>query len=52
MSGFAATTLAARPSSDVLDGLENIQRYAERIKRRPAWLKAMEIAGPTARRSG
>ena len=32
------------------DGLDNIHRYALRITERPAWQKAMEIAGPSAKR--
>jgi glutathione S-transferase len=49
MSGFAVITmpkLGARAMND----LPNIQRYADRLMQRPAWQKAMSIAGPQARR--
>lgn len=49
MSGFALTTLPA-VSGQKLDDLPNVQRYVETLKQRPAWQKAMAIAGPTAKR--
>lgn len=49
MSGFALTTLPTLGGS-TLDGLPNVQRYAEDIARRPAWIAAMAIAGPQAKR--
>ncbi|HKQ84886.1 MAG TPA: glutathione S-transferase family protein [Steroidobacteraceae bacterium] len=49
MSGFAVTTMPAF-GGRTLDDLPNIERYAERIKQRPAWQKAMAIAGPEAQR--
>ena len=50
MSGFAITTLPAMTGSSTINGLDNIQRYALQITNRPAWRKAMEIAGPSAKR--
>lgn len=50
MSGFAVTTMPALTGSNTIDSLTNIKRYAERITQRPAWRKAMEIAGPQAKR--
>ena len=52
MSGFAVTTLPAATGGKMVEGLPNVQRYAERITRRPAWQKAMDIAGPKAKRPG
>lgn len=49
MSGFALTTLPA-VSGQKLDGLPNVQRYVQQLTARPAWQKAMSIAGPQARR--
>jgi glutathione S-transferase len=49
MSGFAVTTMPAL-GGRTLDDLPNVQRYAERIMQRPAWQKAMAIAGPQAQR--
>jgi glutathione S-transferase len=49
MSGFAVITMpmfGARP----MDDLPNIKRYADRLMQRPAWQKAMSIAGPKAKR--
>lgn len=48
MSGFAVTTLPALVGSGSIDGFPNIQRYARQITERPAWQKAMDIAGPQA----
>ena len=50
MSGFAVTTLPSLTGSNTIEGLPNVQRYARKIMQRPAWQKAMEIAGPQARR--
>lgn len=49
MSGFAVTTSASF-GGRTLDDLPNVQRYAQRIMQRPAWQKAMAIAGPQAQR--
>jgi glutathione S-transferase len=49
MSGFVVITMP-QLGGRTLDGLTNIQRYAERIMQRPAWQKAMSIAGPQAKR--
>ena len=51
MSGFALTSLPA-VSGQKLDGLPNVQRYVQKLMQRPAWLKAMAIAGPQAKRPG
>jgi glutathione S-transferase len=50
MSGFAILTLPRVAYGRKIDDLPNIQRYAERMARRPAWQKAMQIAGPEAKR--
>ena len=50
MSGFAVTSFAAITGSTMMDGLSNIHRYAQLITERPAWQKAMQIAGPDAKR--
>jgi glutathione S-transferase len=49
MSGFA---LVAMPSfgGRGIDDLPNVQRYVQRLMQRPAWQKAMAIAGPMAKR--
>ena len=49
MSGFALTSLLA-VSGQKLDGLDNVQRYVRTLTQRPAWQKAMSIAGPQAKR--
>jgi len=49
MSGFAVTTLPL-VSGQSLDGLKNVQRYVQKLTQRPAWKKAMAIAGPQAKR--
>ncbi|WP_218647297.1 glutathione S-transferase family protein [Sphingobium lactosutens] len=49
MSAFAVTTLPTL-IGESLDDYSNIKRYAQQIAARPAWLKAMEIAGPKAKR--
>jgi len=49
MSGFAVTTLPAL-GGRTFEDLPNIQRYAQRLRQRPAWQKAMAIAGPEAQR--
>jgi glutathione S-transferase len=52
MSGFALTTLPKMGFGRNLDDLPHIQRYVQQIARRPAWQKAMSIAGPQAKRPG
>lgn len=49
MSGFAVTTMPAL-GGRTLEDLTNVQRYAQRLRQRPAWQKAMSIAGPEAQR--
>lgn len=49
MSGFAVTTLP-KMGFGRIEPFPNIQRYAERLTQRPAWQKAMSIAGPQAKR--
>lgn len=44
---FNLTTLASY-AGDVIDGLDNVRAYVDRIIKRPAYIKAMAIAGPTA----
>ena len=51
MSGFALTTMPAL-GGRTIDDLPNIQRYVQLITHRPAWRRAMEIAGPKAMRPG
>lgn len=46
---FDLTTLLG-PMGRTLDDLPHARAYVERISRRPAYRKAMEIAGPSARR--
>lgn len=50
MSGFAVITMPKLGFGRTLDDLPNVQRYAQQIARRPAWEKAMGIAGPQAKR--
>ena len=50
MSGFAVTTLPTMSPDNTLEGYPNIQRYAEALMQRPAWQRAMAIAGPQATR--
>ena len=52
MSGFAVTTLPMLTGVDTIAGLSNVQRYAQQITQRPAWQRAMDIAGPQAKRPG
>ena len=49
MSGFAVITMPMF-GARTMDDLPNIQRYADRLTQRPAWQKAMSIAGPKAKR--
>ncbi len=49
MSGFVVTTMPALGGRK-LDDLPNVERYAQRLRQRPAWQKAMSIAGPEAKR--
>jgi len=51
MVTFNLTTLSAAGGRRI-DDLPNVQRYVERITRRPAYVKAMSIAGPGATRPG
>jgi glutathione S-transferase len=50
VSGFAVITMPGLGFGRTIDDLPNIQRYAQRLAQRPAWQKAMRIAGPQARR--
>jgi glutathione S-transferase len=50
MSGFALITLPKMSMGRTLDDLPNIQHYTQRLTQRPAWQKAMSIAGPQAKR--
>jgi glutathione S-transferase len=50
MSGFALITLPKMNMGRTLGDLPNIQSYAQRLTLRPAWQKAMGIAGPQAKR--
>ena len=47
---FSLSGGTAYSNNITIDGLDNIHRYALRITERPAWQKAMEIAGPSAKR--
>ena len=49
---MAMTNLTALPAfgGRTIDDLANAQRYIERVSQRPAYRKAMGIAGPTATR--
>jgi glutathione S-transferase len=49
MSGFAVLTLPVAGGRPI-DDLPNVQRYAQVLAQRPAWQKAMRIAGPAAKR--
>ena len=49
MSGFALTTLVTAIGQN-LDELPQVKSYAQRLMNRPAWQKAMAIAGPSAKR--
>jgi glutathione S-transferase len=49
VSGFAVTTMPLLGGRK-LDDLPNVQAYAQRLMQRPAWQKAMSIAGPQAQR--
>lgn len=49
MTLFSLTTLAAR-GSKVLEALPNVKAYVARVSARPAYVKAMAIAGPQAQR--
>jgi glutathione S-transferase len=50
MSGFAVLTMPKLGFGRPIDDLPNIQRYAQQLAQRPAWQKAMSIAGPQAKR--
>jgi glutathione S-transferase len=52
MSGFALITMPKLGFGRTIDDLPNVQRYAQRLTQRPAWQKAMSIAGPQAKRPG
>jgi len=49
MSAFALTTLPAFGAPGIED-LPNVQAYVKRIEARPAYARAMAIAGPQAKR--
>ena len=51
MSEFALVRMPAF-GGRTLDDLPNVQRYAQRLMQRPAWQRAMMIAGPKAKRPG
>jgi glutathione S-transferase len=50
MSMFNLTSLGMLGARAVDDSLPNTQAYVERVSARPAYQKAMEIAGPAAQR--
>lgn len=50
MSAFAVVTMPELGGGDTISGHPNIQRYGERLAQRPAWQRAMAIAGPKAQR--
>jgi glutathione S-transferase len=53
MSGFVLITLPAfGGGARSLDDLPNVRRYVQSLMQRPAWQKAMRIAGPQAKRPG
>jgi glutathione S-transferase len=49
MVTFNLTSLS-RFGGRTIDDLPNVQAYVERITKRPAYIRAMEIAGPAAKR--
>jgi glutathione S-transferase len=49
MSGFALVSMPIFGGRSV-DDLPNVQRYVRLLMQRPAWQKAMAIAGPQAKR--
>jgi glutathione S-transferase len=49
MSGFALVSMPLFGGRSV-DDLPNVQRYVRLLMQRPAWQKAMAIAGPQAKR--
>lgn len=52
MSIFNLTSLAMLGARTIDDSLPNTQRYLEKVTARPAYRKAMAIAGPEASRPG
>lgn len=50
MSGFAVITMPQLGFGRKIDDLPNVQHYAKQLAQRPAWQKAMSIAGPQAKR--
>ena len=52
MSLFNLTSLAMLGARAIDDSMPNTRAYVERVSARPAYLKAMEIAGPEASRPG
>ena len=50
MSAFNLTSLAMMGAREIDDSLPNTKAYVERVTARPAYRKAMEIAGPAASR--
>jgi glutathione S-transferase len=49
MCGFAVITMPKLGGLSI-DDLPHVQQYAQRLAHRPAWQKAMAIAGPQAKR--
>jgi glutathione S-transferase len=49
MVTFNLTSLSRFGGRTIVD-LPNVQAYVERIAKRPAYIQAMEIAGPAAKR--
>ena len=52
MSVFNLTSLAMLGARAIDDNMPNTRAYVERVTARPAYLKAMEVAGPEASRPG
>ncbi len=50
MSAFNLTSLAMMGAREIDESLPNTKAYVERVTARPAYHKAMEIAGPAASR--
>ena len=50
MAMFNLTSLAMLGAREIDDNLPNTRAYVERVAARPAYRKAMAIAGPTASR--
>jgi glutathione S-transferase len=52
MSMFNLTSLGMLGARAIDDSLPNTRAYVERVSARPAYQKAMAIAGPQAQRPG